>query len=110
MKISVVIPAYKSLFLDKAICSVVYQTYPNWELVIVDDCSPEDIHNIVKPYLSDSRIRYYRNKSNCGAINLVDNWNICLSYCTGDYVICMGDDDILFPYCLEEYTKCIYIH
>ncbi len=107
MKISVIIPAYKSQFLNEAISSVVNQTYSDWELVIVDDCSPEDIHNIVIPYLSDSRIRYYRNKSNCGAINLVDNWNICLSYCTGDYIICMGDDDVLFPYCLEEYTRCI---
>lgn len=107
MKFSVTIPAYKAQYLGEAIESVLSQTYPDWELIIVDDCSPEDLHAIVKPFLNDSRIRYYRNKKNCGAIDVVDNWNICLSHCTGDYVICMGDDDRLLPCCLEEYAKLI---
>lgn len=55
----------------------------------------------------DDRIRYYRNERNCGALNVVDNWNICLGYATGDYVICMGDDDKLLPGALEEYAKMI---
>ncbi len=107
MKFSVTIPAYKSRFLDEAIKSVISQSYSDWELIIVDDCSPEDIVSIVKPYLTDSRISYHRNKKNCGAVDVVDNWNICLSYCTGDYVICMGDDDRLLPCCLEEYATLI---
>ena len=107
MKFSVTIPAYKSQYLKEAIESVVSQTYSDWELIIVDDCSPEDLKVIVEPYLTDKRISYYRNEKNCGAVNVVDNWNICLNYCTGDYVICMGDDDRLLPCCLEEYTKLI---
>ena len=110
MKFSVTIPAYKSQFLQKAIESVVSQTYSDWELVVVDDCSPEDLKNIVAPFLNDKRISYYRNEKNCGAVNVVDNWNICLSHCTGDYVICMGDDDRLLPCCLEEYGKLIEKH
>ncbi|MBQ8456610.1 MAG: glycosyltransferase family 2 protein [Prevotella sp.] len=107
MKFSITIPAYKARFLDEAIKSVVSQTYLNWELIIVDDCSPEDLGSIVKPYLSDIRIKYYRNDSNYGAIDVVKNWNACLSHCTGDYIICMGDDDRLLPYCLEEYKTLI---
>lgn len=107
MKFSITIPTYKTLYLKEAIESVTIQTYPDWELVIVDDCSPEDIAGTVKPYLVDSRVRYYRNEKNCGAENVVDNWNICLNYCTGDYVICIGDDDRLLPCCLEEYRKII---
>ena len=107
MKFSVTIPTYKSRFLKEAIESVVGQTYADWELVIVDDCSPEPLKEIVEPFLSDSRISYYRNEKNCGAVNVVDNWNICLSHCTGDYVICMGDDDRLLPNCLEIYKKLI---
>jgi len=110
MKFSVNIPAYKSQYLCEAIQSVVSQTWQDWELVIVDDCSPEDLASIVKPFLSDNRIHYYRNNKNCGAIEVVDNWNIGLSYCTGDYVICMGDDDRLLPCCLEEYQKLIEKH
>ena len=107
MKFSVTIPAYKSQYLREAIESVTSQTNSDWELIIVDDCSPEDLYAIVKPFLTDSRISYFRNEKNCGAVNVVDNWNICLNYCTGDYVICMGDDDKLLPECLAEYAKLI---
>lgn len=109
MKFSVTIPAYKAKFLKEAIESVLSQTYKNYELIIVDDNSPENLKAIVDGF-SDSRIRYYRNPQNCGAVNVVDNWNICLSYCTGEYVICMGDDDMLKPNCLEEYSKLISLY
>ena len=46
-----------------------------------------------------------KNEKNYGAINVVDNWNKCLEYANGDYVICMGDDDRLLPNCLEEYVS-----
>ena len=107
MTFSITIPAYKARFLDEAIKSVIAQTYQDWQLVIVDDCSPEDLKSIVEPYLADSRVEYYRNEKNCGAVDVVDNWNICLSHCTGDYVICMGDDDRLLPCSLEELSKTI---
>jgi len=110
MKFSVTIPAFKRRFLDEALRSVLSQTYSDWEMVIVDDCSPEDLLSVVKPYLEDDRVRYYRNDRNCGAVDVVDNWNICLKYCTGDYVICIGDDDRLLPCCLEEYAKLIISH
>ncbi len=106
MKFSVLIPAYKSSFLKDALDSILMQTYANFEVVIVDDCSPEPIKSIVDGY-SDSRIHYYRNPKNYGALNVVDNWNTCLSYAVGDYVICMGDDDMLAPTCLENYVKII---
>ena len=102
MKFSVTIPAYKAKFLKEAIVSALSQPYKNFELIIVDDDSPENLKAIVDSF-SDTRIRYYRNLQNCGAVNVVDNWNICLSYCTGEYVICMGDDDRLLPNCLNEY-------
>lgn len=106
MKFSITIPAYKRKYLREAIESVLAQTYSDYELIIVDDCSPEDIKSLVDTF-TDSHIRYYRNKKNCGAENVVDNWNICLSYCTGDYVICMGDDDRILPSCLDEYVSLI---
>lgn len=101
---TIAIPAYKRKFLKEAIDSCLSQTYNNWELVIVDDASPEDLNSIICQY-DDTRIRSYRNEKNCGAIDVVDNWNICLSYAKGDYIICMGDDDRLLPGCLEEYLR-----
>ena len=107
MTFTVIIPTYKAQYLKKAIESVVAQTIEDWELIIVDDCSPEDIQGVVSSFPSDPRIHYYRNEQNCGAINVVDNWNICLGHASGDYVICIGDDDCLKPNCLETYQKLI---
>lgn len=106
MKFSITIPAFKSKYLKEAIDSVLSQSYKDFELIIVDDCSPENLYSIVSRF-DDSRIHFYRNSKNCGAEKVVDNWNICLSHCTGDYVICMGDDDKMLPNCLEEYRHII---
>ena len=106
MKFSITIPAYKQKYLYEAIESCLAQTFKDFELIIVDDASPEDLKSEVYKF-QDTRIRYYRNEKNCGALNVVDNWNICLGYAKGDYVICMGDDDRLLPNCLEEYSKLI---
>lgn len=103
---SILMPAYKASFLKEAIESVLAQTYQNLELIIVDDCSPENLHSIVETF-SDDRIHYERNAKNIGAVNLVDNWNHCLECAKGDYVICMGDDDKLAPTCLEDYVNLI---
>ena len=104
MKFSILIPAYKLAFFKECLDSILVQTYKNFEIVIVNDSSPEDLESVVLKY-SDSRIKYFKNEKNCGVINVVDNWNICLSHATGDYVICIGDDDKLLPNCLEEYSK-----
>lgn len=109
MKYSIIIPAYKAKFLKESIESILAQTYDNFEIIIVNDASPEDLTSIVKSF-NDPRIHYYVNEKNCGAVNVVDNWNICLAHAQGDYVICMGDDDKLLPNCLEEYDKLIERH
>ena len=106
IKISVTIPAFKDKYLKETIDSVLAQTYPNYEVVIVNDASPYDLDSIVNMY-EDQRIRYFKNEKNCGAKNVVDNWNICLSYATGDYLICMGDDDKLTPRCLQDFADLI---
>ena len=100
-KFTVSIPAFKGNYLHEAIASVLAQTIDDWELVVVDDCSPEDLASIVASF-DDARIRYYRNERNFGAEHVVGNWNMCLKYAHGDFIICMGDDDRLLPNCLED--------
>ncbi len=106
MRFSVTIPTYKRQFLQECIESVLAQTYSDFEVIIVNDASPEDIDSVIALF-DDPRIKYHVNEKNCGSVDVVDNWNICLNYATGDYVICMGDDDKLLPCCLEEYAKLI---
>lgn len=101
---TIAIPAFKSKFLGEAVESCLSQTYGNFEVVIVDDASPEDLKSVMDRY-HDDRIKFYRNEKNCGAEQVVDNWNKCLSYASGEYIICMGDDDKLKPNCLEVYER-----
>ena len=106
MRFSVGIPAFKARFLRECIDSVLSQNFKDFELIIVNDASPENIDGIVNSY-SDSRIRYYVNKKNFGAEHVVDNWNKCLSYVKGDFFVLMGDDDLMAPSYLEEFDKLI---
>lgn len=101
---SILVPAYKMQYLKECIDSILSQTYDFFEVIIVDDASPYDIWSVVSLY-NDKRIRYFRNEVGFGALNVVGNWNKCLEYATGDYVICMGDDDMLAPTCLENYVR-----
>ena len=106
LSFTLAIPAYKRAFLGEALDSCFAQTYPHFEVVVVDDASPEHLETVIAHY-KDSRLHYYKNSSNIGAINVVSNWNKCLDFAKGDYIICMGDDDKLKPCCLEEYAKLI---
>ncbi len=103
---SIIIPAYKPQYLQESIESVTKQTYPHWQLVIVNDGSPNDLDSIANKY-KDDRIVYKKRNKGYGSQKLVSNWNDCLRYATGDYVINMGDDDILLPHCLLEYAELI---
>lgn len=106
MKFSIGIPAYKADFLKDCIDSVLLQTFSDFELIIVNDASPDNIDEIVNSY-SDSRIRYYVNEKNIGAEHVVDNWNRCLSYAEGDFFMIMGDDDLLMPNYLHKFSQLI---
>lgn len=106
MKYTIAIPAYKKQFLHLCIESILNQTVPDFEIVIVDDCSPENLLEIVNGF-KDTRIKYYRNDKNVGIERVTDNWNKCLDYASGSFIICMGDDDMLAPEALAEYDRLI---
>ncbi len=55
-------------YIGEAIRSVLNQTFENWELVIVDDCSTDNSVEVIEPYLKDERIRLLQNKANKGYI------------------------------------------
>ena len=93
MKFSFVLPAYKASFLRQAIDSILAQTYTDFELIVVDDDSPDELFSVVGLY-KDARIRYYRNDRNIGGKDLVAQWNHSLSFAQGDYVILASDDDV----------------
>lgn len=105
-KFSIAIPAFKSKFLGECIQSILNQTYTNFELIILNDCSPEPIDEIVLQF-SDERIFYFKNDKNIGAENVVDNWNKCLDKASGEFFVMMGDDDKMRFNYLEEFLVLI---
>ena len=101
MKYSFVLPAYKATFFREAIDSILNQTYKDFELIIVNDASPEDLSSIVNSY-HDNRIQYYINEKNIGGTDLVAQWNHCITYATGEYLILASDDDVYHLNYLEK--------
>lgn len=94
--LSVAIPAYRGArHLPATIESVLVQGFGDFELIIVDDHSPDDTAEIVARY-ADPRIRYLRNERNLGAQG---SWNRCLDEARGTYFKLLPQDDVLMPDC-----------
>ncbi len=98
--VSIIMPSYNTAkFISETIESVLAQTYPNWELIIVDDCSTDDTDAVVCPYLVDDRIRYIKNEKNSGA---AVSRNRALREAKGKWVAFLDSDDLWFPEKLEK--------
>jgi glycosyltransferase involved in cell wall biosynthesis len=93
-KLSICIPTYRyGRFIAQAIDSVLAQDYEDFELLIVDDASPDNTRQVVDPYLArDRRIRFEVNSTNRG---MVPNWNYCLEQARGEYLKFLFADDFL---------------
>ena len=89
--VSVIIPTYnRPVYLKQAIKSAVDQTYRNIEIIVSDNCSPENPQAIVEVF-QDSRIQFWRNATNLGAFTNTMN---AFKKARGKYVANLGDDDI----------------
>ena len=107
-KFSIVVPLFNTPIgqFHEMACSVVSQSYPNWELILVN-ASPdnEDLKSRVRILAeSDSRIRVIDLDDNYG---ITENTNRGVEKATGDYVAFFDHDDVLEPDILFEYAKAI---
>lgn len=119
--VSVVVPVYNRCdTICDAVGSVLNQTYKNLEVIVVDDCSEEDIRGRIES-LKDNRIIYYRNEKNMGT-NYSRNWGIL--HAKGEYIgfqdsadiwvedklekqmaVFDADNDVDVVYCETEFVK-----
>ena len=107
--ISFVMPAYKAEWLAQAVDSILAQTYPAIELIVVNDCSPHDLDSVMAQY-TDPRVRYYRNEQNIGGKHLTRQWEHCLGFVRGEYLVMAADDDLYAPTFAEECMKLAMQH
>lgn len=107
-KISVIMPVYNTPrdFLQKAIESLLTQTYTNFELFVIDDASTTDILSIVSAY-KDKRIKYMRLSQNRGAASAR---NLGIDKATGEYIAFLDSDDIAEQERFEKQVKYLSHH
>ncbi|MDW8106404.1 MAG: glycosyltransferase family 2 protein [Armatimonadota bacterium] len=104
--VSILTPAYKAEpYIGQAIESVLAQTMPDWELIIVEDCSPDNTAQVVEQYLGDPRIKLIRNEQNlgeCGARNRA------LDVARGEWITLLDADDWYEPQRLERLLRTVH--
>lgn len=101
-KVSVIMPVYNSvLYIKEAIDSILNQTFKDFELILVEDCSSDGTKAIIEGY-KDERIKIIYNSVNKG---VAYSRNKALENCKGEYVAIMDHDDISLPTRFEEEVK-----
>ena len=91
--VSIIMPAYNSeAFINETIDSIKNQTYKNWELIIVDDCSTDNTIKIIKDYQKeDSRIQLFEQEKNMGTAIAR---NVAVEKANGQYLAFIDSDDL----------------
>lgn len=100
--VSIIMPSYNTAsFIEETIQSVLNQTYTNWELIIVDDCSTDNTNEVVDT-IKDCRIHYLKNEKNSGA---AISRNKALREAKGQWIAYLDSDDLWMPEKLEKQIK-----
>lgn len=101
--VSIIMPSYNTAnYISESINSVINQSYKNWELIIVDDCSTDNTDEVIKDFLKDSRIKYLKNKENSGA---AISRNKALKIAKGEWIAFLDSDDLWEDKKLEKQIK-----
>lgn len=99
--VSIVTPSYNSSkYIKQTIQSVLSQTYENWELIVVDDCSTDNSVEIIKEFaVNNSKIRLLEFQINKGA---AEARNAAITMAKGEFIAFLDSDDIWKPFKLEQ--------
>jgi glycosyltransferase involved in cell wall biosynthesis len=107
MKFSVLLPTRNRVeLLQYAVQSVIDQDHEDWEVIISDNDSEQDVRGFVES-LREPRIIYRRTEA---FLPVTDNWNRALESSSGDYLIMLGDDDCLLRGCLSTAKRLLESH
>lgn len=103
-KVSIVLPTYNGeKYIRESIDSVINQTFTDWELIIVNDCSTDNTPLIIQEYANqDSRIKVIHNRTNQ---KLPKSLNIGFTYAEGEYLSWTSDDNYYLPNAIEKMSQ-----
>ena len=103
-KVSVIIPNYNhARFLRQRIESVLGQTYQDFEVILLDDCSTDESRSIISEYAKNPRVRIEFNETNSGST--FKQWNKGVRLARGEYVWMAESDDYADERLLERLVK-----
>ncbi|MDF0731922.1 glycosyltransferase [Pseudomonas entomophila] len=120
--VTVAVMSYNNAaFIGQTVESVLAQEGVRLELLVFDDCSPDDSLEVLERYRQDPRFSYKVNPRNMG---MIGNYNQCLHAGSGRYVVVLGSDDVIYPGHLRSlveamdqhsqvalgYTQCLWIN
>ena len=92
--VSIIVPTYnRASFLSECIDSVLAQSYPNWELIIVDDGSTDQSKSIIESYLTDERIRYHYQENQGQSVAR----SVAIDQACGEYIAFLDSDNMWLP-------------
>lgn len=100
-KVSVITPAYNATpYLEETVKSVQAQTFVDWEMIIVDDCSKDETYSLARRLAeTDDRIKVFQNEKNSG---VAATRNKALDAATGEYIAFLDSDDLWLPKKLDK--------
>jgi glycosyltransferase involved in cell wall biosynthesis len=99
-RVSVLIPSYNDeKYIEQSIESVIRQTYKDWELIVLDDCSTDRTYAKALLYSINPNVKVYQNEVNLG---MLENWNKGIDLCRSEYFIKLDADDYWHPEMLEK--------
>lgn len=94
-KFSVIIVAYNiEKYIDEAIKSVLNQSFDNYEIIIIDDCSTDGTQEVINKYSSSKNVKIYQTKKNTGTAG--GPRNLGIKYAQGEYILFLDGDDKLY--------------
>lgn len=102
--VSIIIPVYNAAkYLDQTIQSVLDQTYINWELILINDGSPDNSNEVISKYLSNPKLKYFEKQN--GGVSTARNLGI--AHAQGKYIAFLDADDAWLPLNLELKINCL---
>ena len=105
--VSILMPVYNTApYLREAMDSMLSQTFTDFELIVLDDCSPDDAEEILDTY-TDPRIVRYKGEKNAGLSNVL---NVGIGMARGKYIARMDSDDISLPERLQIQVDYLEAH
>lgn len=108
LELAIVIPAYKSQYLNATLLSISKQTDNDFTVYIGDDNSPDDIYGVVKCFDGMLKIIYKKFHDNLGSINLTLHWERCIAMTKNEkWIWLFSDDDLMDTNCISMFKQAV---